>query len=216
MEVPRNIFLDAAVFVEANFNYSSKRFGDIASFGARGLIQILLTDITVREIRAKLEEAVKHAFPTVKPNSILKNSTLPEITKRRDPIAQKAVEKELLEELLDQFEQFAKDANVKILKFEAEGILEVFDDYFDLKPPFGIGKNKAEFPDACALNALRKWCKAENDALAVVTRDNGVAAACITSDWFHHFKDLAEYLDTIATDDETKADDSVTYRDDQT
>ena len=210
MGIPRNIFLDTAVFVEANFNYSSKRFRDIASFGARGLIQVLLTNVTVREIRAKLKEAVKCALPGVETKAILKNSTLPEITKRRDPIAQEAVKKELLEELLDQFEQFLKDANVKILKFEAEAILEVFDDYFDLKPPFGIGKNKAEFPDACALNALRKWCEAENDEVVVVTRDHGVAAACITSDWFHHFTTLAEYLNSIASGDETKSDDSVT------
>lgn len=210
MGIPRNIFLDTAVFVEAKFNYSSKRFRDVASFGARGLIQVLLTDITVREIKAKLEEAVEQAFPAVKPNSILKNSTLPEIKKRRDPVAQEAVEKELLEELLDQFEQFLKDANVKILKFEAEGILQVFDDYFDLKPPFGIGKNRAEFPDACSLNALRKWCEAENDEVAVVTRDNGIAAACITNDCFHHFIDLAEYLNSIAPNDDTKSDDSAT------
>ena len=210
MGIPRNIFLDTAVFVEANFNYSSKRFRDIASFGARGLIQVLLTDVTVREIRAKLKEAVKRALPGVETKAILKNSTLPEITKRRDPVAQEAVEKELLEELLDQFEQFLKDANVKILKFEAEGILEVFDDYFDLKPPFGIGKNKAEFPDACSLNALRKWCEAENDEVAVVTRDNGIAAACITNDYFHHFIDLTGYLNSIAPNDDTKSDDSVT------
>ena len=210
MGIPRNIFLDTAVFVEANFNYSSKGFGDIASFGARGLIQVLLTDITVREIRAKLEEAVKCALPGVETKAILKNSTLPEIRKRRDPIAQEAVEKELLEELLDQFAQFLKDANVKILQFEAEGILEVFDDYFDRQPPFGLGKNKAEFPDACALNALRKWCEAENNEVAVVTRDHGVAAACRTNDRFYHFQALAEYLDSIASDDETGSDDSVT------
>ena len=210
MDIPRNIFLDTAVFVEANFNYSSKGFRDIASFGARGLIQVFLTDVTVREIRAKLEEAVKDEFPAVKPKSILKNSTLPEIKKRLNLIEQEAVEKELLEELWDQFEQFLKDANVKILKFEAEAMLEVFDDYFNRKPPFGLGKNKAEFPDACALNALKKWCEAENNEVAVVTRDNGVAAACINNDRFHHFQVLAEYLDSIASDDETGSDDSVT------
>ena len=67
----------------------------------------------------------------MKPRSILKNSTLPEIKKLLNLIEQEAVEKELLEELWDQFEQFLKYANVKILKFEAEAILEVFDDYFD-------------------------------------------------------------------------------------
>ena len=210
MGIPRNIFLDTAVFVEANFNYSSKGFRDIASFGARGLIQLLLTDITVREIRAKLEEAVKHAFPAVKPKPILKNSTLPEIKKRLNLIEQEAVEKKLLEELWDQFEQFQNDANVTILRFEAEAILEVFNDYFDRKPPFGFGKNKAEFPDACVLNALRKWCEAENNEVAVVTRDNGVAAACLTNDRFYHFKNLAEYLDSIASDDETGSGDSAT------
>ena len=210
MEIPRNIFLDTAVFVEANFNYSSTGFRNITSFGARGLIQVLLTDVTVREIGARLEEAVKDAFPAVKRNSILKNSTLPEIEKRLNLIKHKAVEKELLEELRDQFEQFLKDANVKILKFEAEAILEVFDDYFDRKPPFGLGKNKAEFPDACALNALRKWCEAENNEVAVVTRDNGIAAACITNDRFYHFQDLAGYLYSIASNDETGSDDSVT------
>ena len=194
---PLNVFLDTVVFVQCNFDYSSTVFRDVTSLGARGIIQVLLTDITVREIRAKIREAVKSALPGVETKAILRNSTLPEIERRRDPVAQEAVENELTEELLNQFEQFLEDARVNILEFEAEGILEVFDDYFELNPPFGLGKNKAEFPDACALNALKKWCDAEIEDLAVVTQDNGIAAACITTDRFQHFKHLAEYLKAI-------------------
>ena len=201
MMPPRNVFLDTSVFIEANFNYASPRFRSIASLAAGGLIQVLLTDLTIREIKANLKETVKRALP-VEMNPILKNSTLPEVTKLLERIDQDAVEKELL----DQFDNFGEAASVRILKIDAEALQEVLNDYFERQPPFGPGKNKAEFPDAFALNALRKWCESESDKVAVVTRDKGIAAACEDNGCFHYFEDLAKYLDSIASDDETRSD----------
>ena len=197
---PLNVFLDTSVFVEANFDYRSQRFRSIASLGKSAVIRVFLTDVTIREIEDKIREKVKEALP-VKPKPILRNSDLPEITKLHDTIDPSTVENELL----DQFRGFLNDANVTIIRVDGASIWDVFNKYFKREPPFGPGKNKAEFPDAFALDALEKWCTTENDDVAVVTRDRAIAEACEDSDWFYHFEDLAKYLDLVVSNDDARS-----------
>jgi hypothetical protein len=79
----------------------------------------------------------------------------------------------------------------------------VLDSYFKRLPPFGLGKNKAEFPDALALETLKNWCRREGRGMAVVTRDEGVKATCSEHGPLYHFEDLPKYLDAIVSEDET-------------
>ena len=53
---PRNVFFGTAVFVEANFNYVAWQFLSIGSLAKSRLIQIFLTDLTIREIKANLNK----------------------------------------------------------------------------------------------------------------------------------------------------------------
>ena len=196
----KNVFLDTAVFVEENFNFRSPRIRSLVSLASDDIVNVFLTDITVREIKANLKEQVSRAVQK-RPDPILKNSSLPAVKRLFKSVDAEAVEKEFL----SQFDRFMKDAGVTVLRVEADVLPDVLEDYFRRRPPFGPGKNKAEFPDALVLHVLRRRCKSKNDQMAVITRDKAVQTACDETDFLNHFESLAKYLDAVASDDRSKS-----------
>ena len=191
-----NIFLDTEVLVEANFNYNSPRLVSLADLASGGRIRVFLTDLTVREIRSNIKEAVERAV-TARPQAILRNSSLPQVKALFNALDAAEVKKDLFVQLDD----FINKAGITILPVKNESVGPVLDNYFNRLPPFGPGKNKAEFPDAFALETLKEWCHAEQCDMAVVTRDEGVKAACLQNGPLYYFEDLPKYLDAVASDD---------------
>jgi hypothetical protein len=192
-----NVFLDTEVFVEANFGYKSPRLASVAELAGNGRIRVFLTELTVREMKANIKEAIERAAAT-RPHPILRNSSLPQVTALFEPLDTAALEKELV----GQLEDFIKGAGITLLPIEDDFLGPVLDNYFDRLPPFGPGKNKAEFPDALALQTLKEWCRVEGRGMAVVTRDEGVKAACSYVGPLFHFENLPKYLDAVASEDE--------------
>ena len=196
----KNVFLDTDVFIEANFDYRSPRIRSLVSLASDGIVHVFLTTITANEIKANLKEKVAGAVK-IRPAKILRNSSLPAVKRLFKSVAAEAVEKELLSQL----DQFMKDAGVTVLRVEDSALPDVLKDYFHRRAPFGVGKNKAEFPDAFALHALQRFCKSKNAWMAVITRDKAVQTACGERDCFYHYEDLAKYLDEVASDDKSKS-----------
>lgn len=196
-----NVFLDTEVFVEANFRYKSPRFASLAELTRNGRIQVFLTEITIREIKSKIKESIERAV-ALRPHSILRNSTMPQVKALFEPLDSTKIEKDLV----GQFEDFIKEAGITALPVEGKILGPVMDSYFNRLPPFGLGKDKSEFPDALALETLKEWCQVEGHNMAVVTRDKGVAASCSDHGPLHHFVDLPRYLDAVASEDEVLSD----------
>ena len=195
-----NVFLDTQVVDEANFNYASQRIRSLIALAEDGQIQVFLTDITLREIKSHLTDAIRKAV-SVRPHPVLRNSALPRVTALLEPLD--AVEIE--EELLTQLDDFIRTARATILPIEGGFLEPVLRKYFDRQPPFGDGKNKAEFPDALVLVALEKWCREHGQTMAVVTRDQGMKAACVSEGPLLHFEDLPEYLDSVSSENEVSS-----------
>ena len=74
------------------------------------------------------------------------------------------------------------EANIQSSVDDAAVLPLVLAAYFEKQPPFGHGKNKAEFPDALVLETLREWCAKNELNMAVVSLDQGVQAACAEDD----------------------------------
>lgn len=196
LEGTTNVFLDANVFIEENFSYTSPRFKALEQLAVDGRIKVILTEITQREIEANLWERVKSAAIKLPP--VLRNSESPKVAALFEPIDKASIHAELLQQL----GKFLQRAKVEILPIGKASLGPVFESYFGRLAPFGPGKNKAEFPDAFALSALEEWCKLREESIAVVSRDKGVRDACSTDRPFLNFKDLAQYLNAIASEDE--------------
>jgi hypothetical protein len=190
-----NVFLDTQVFVDAGFNYRSARLASITDLAASDRIRVFLTDITVRELQAGIKAAIEEARPS-RPKGILRNSELPQVTQLLELLDLGEVERELI----GQLQVFLKNARVTVLRISGDSIEPVLERYFRRLPPFGAGKNKAEFPDALALETLRGWCRNCGQGMAVVSRDEGMRAACSGEGPLFHFPDLPKYLDAVASE----------------
>src|SRR5262249_3776177 len=67
------------------------------------------------------------------------------------------------------------------------------------KPPFD-GQNSKEFPDAFVLEALRKWCREQNDRMNIVTEDESMTRAVAEDEHLIALKDIHEVLTRAAAD----------------
>lgn len=195
--VAKNVFLDTEAFVDAGYNYESKRLDTLRELAKQDRVHVFITDITLREIRAGLHDAIDQAA-AAKPPAILRNSRLPEIRSRVAALDPAVLE----EELVAQLNKFIAASKMTILAVGNKCLPAVLDKYFDRRPPFGAGKNKAEFPDALNIEALLAWCSANAAAMAVVSRDAGVRTCCSDSGPLRGYETLAAFLDAVASEDE--------------
>ncbi|MDE0373995.1 MAG: PIN domain-containing protein [Rhodospirillales bacterium] len=192
--------MDTNVFVNENFDYRSRRFRSLVSLASDDIVNVFLTDITVREIKAQLQERVAKAVP-IKLHPILKNSSNPVIKRLPKSVTIAALE----QELMSQFDEFMMEARVAVLPVPNSVLPDVLDDYFDRRAPFGVGKNKCEFPDALALHELQLFCKSKNCQMAVITSDKAVQNACDEADCLCLYESLSKYLDSVASDNRSKS-----------
>ena len=61
----RHIFIDTSIFVGANFHYESSTFKQLSTLAIENYLSIYLTPITVREVKAKIQDRVQDAHRAV-------------------------------------------------------------------------------------------------------------------------------------------------------
>lgn len=78
---PTPIFLDTQVFEAASFNFKTKALVSLEEQVAKGIIRIILTDITVREVKVRIDKQVRaqleHLAKFKCEARVLRSSTLP-------------------------------------------------------------------------------------------------------------------------------------------
>jgi hypothetical protein len=191
------VFLDTQVFVEGNFSYKSPRFASLSQLAASGVVELVMTDLTIREIEANLRSAVSRAVGQRAAEPVLRNSTSREVVALFNKLDAAAIQ----EELLAQFKENLNVSNAQIVEVKPSILPTVLDAYFERRPPFGPGKDKAEFPDALTVEALKRWCDENSCELAIVSRDGAIKEACMGAEALHHFDDLGDYLDALLRSD---------------
>lgn len=188
----RNIFIDTAIFVESNFQFQSSIFQKLAELTQTKDVFIYLTEITVNEIRANIHEEIQKAEAAL--NSLkTKAKILKNLTVYREffnPFDSKEAERLLL----NQFESFLGQANVRTISLEKTSTSRVFSKYFSKEPPFGADKKKSEFPDAFALAALEEWCSRVDETMYVISGDNDMLEASRVSDVLHPLRKVEKFL----------------------
>ncbi|MCE9561166.1 MAG: PIN domain-containing protein [Planctomycetes bacterium] len=169
-EEPHYLFLDTQVFDGNQYDFENKHFRQLRSLGLSDWVQLVLPDITRREVERHIAEKAKETFAAMKEFSnkgFRRNLRRPPF----DAIRKGTTEEEIRKELLDHFKGFCHDTNAIELPAVGLNATAVLNDYFDGKPPFGEGKKKHEFPDAFAGQILFNWCEANSNTVVVVSRD---------------------------------------------
>jgi predicted nucleic acid-binding protein len=167
------LIVDTSVFVQENF-LEGARINTILNLSERKHFQLVLSEITVKEIKAQFKKRVSAAI--IKHNELINDKKNDVRVLRNNPkgklIIQKLPnEKTICSEFNDALDKELADAGATILPYPTLNIGEVFEDYFNGKPPFGHGDKKQEFPDAFVIVHIEQWCK-----------ENGVTATILSKD----------------------------------
>ncbi|MEG3870769.1 PIN domain-containing protein [Microcoleus sp. Z1_B5] len=212
---PRLVALDTQVFYSYNFNYNSKVFRTLVKLAQQEKIRLLLTSVTLREIRAHITEGAVLTSKAIEQavNDYLNNKRFkPQKDTKQVRISansdllidfNKKVQElapnfdQINHELLNQLEAFLQETDFKIIEVDRVSVVDIFESYFSGTPPFGEGKKKYEFPDAFALLALQKEAKDRNRIIYVVSGDSDWEKFCSSSENLSLIGTLDELLETI-------------------
>jgi hypothetical protein len=211
---PRLVTLDTQVFDSYNFNYNSQPFQTLVTLAQQGKIRLLLTSVTLHEIRAHIIEGAELASKAVEQavNDLNKKRFKPQGDIKRIKISansnllydfKKKVQElapnfeQINQELLDQLDAFLQKTDFKKIEVDQVSVVEIFENYFSGTPPFGEGKKKYEFPDAFALLALQKEAKDRNKIIYVVSGDSDWQKFCSSSENLFLIGKLDELLENI-------------------
>lgn len=204
--ISEHVFLDTEVFVRFGFKYSSTPFKALADLIARGRLKLVITDIVIREVEARIHKAVSDAAAVHKRFSkdarVLGSSNLDGVADKIERFDEAAVATNVKEN----FHKFLADNKAITIATMDVSLDEVLDDYFTGKPPFDTADKKAEFPDAITVKALVDWGDAEGAEILVVSGDHGVRSACAPVDYLHENDTVQAMLDHVANDDKRRAD----------
>lgn len=201
----RYVFLDTSVLIELNFNYSHVNLNRLVELAEADRAHLVLTSVMVREVEANIKKAVHSSVQALAKfradARILRNFSNPPYDKLFSNFDDDAAEGALVK----QFREFLTAAKAEVIVPPALTLETALARYFDMKPPFGKGKKKDEFPDAFTLLALESWCVEKSHKLYVVSTDKDIKTYCEKSQNLLYLARLGEFLDQLIRDDEELA-----------
>jgi hypothetical protein len=202
--LPEAVFLDAQVFERASFNFSSTQFASLQKHLETGRLRLILTDITVTEVKCRIDETVRKEVAAhaklAKASRVLRSSQLAK------PALSDLDQEAVVKELHDALNVFLEDNKAEIIDTSEQEAGPVFERYFAGKPPFNNTVDKRyEFPDAFAIDALKQWTDDNGEELFAVSEDKLFQQGCAECPDIHVKSTLVEMLDHVASDDERVA-----------
>jgi PIN domain-containing protein len=191
--IVKNVFLDTQAFESNQYDFGNKSFQALCTAVAAGLLRVYSTEVTKREVEKRLKErtaeAVGHLKTFQKQLKVRCIGLEPFVAAK----ARVSVE-DAQNDALKQLRAFWENAKIEMVPIFNVDVEKVFNDYFAVKPPFGTGDKKAEFPDAFAAQALAAWCVSKKQKMIVVTDDGDWEALCQGHSHLIHKAQLAEVL----------------------
>ena len=192
------VFLDTEVFVRAQFDYESAPFRALLGHIKADRVQLFLTDLTIREIKANLAEAVAEALKRLSSNHkaaavIRACPSAASLFYTPDKVA-------MAQETNDAFDQFLAACKPTILPVKDAYLQPVLDAYFSGQPPFNDAKEKAQFPDALAIAALTDYSK-HDQTICAISGDKAFRYGCSPLYHLFAYETLPSFLDAVASED---------------
>lgn len=188
------VFLDTEAYIRCRFDFANGHLGKLAQFGRAGLIRVLITEVTRREVLKHLHAHVRGVLEAARKNHhILVQAGM---QAEALPSAQDAIRNS--EAAFDRFRVATRSTTVP-LKANLDSII---DDYFGRRPPFSEKKHD-EFPDAIVAASLRQWCADGDRSAYVVSGDKDFDGVCAIAPELHKLETVAELLTHVSVSEET-------------
>lgn len=198
----RYVFLDTSVLINLNFNYSDVNLKSLIEMIKADRAHLVLTFVMVREVEANINKAVHSSVQALTKFRAdarilrnLHNHPYDTLFSNFDDAAAEGA-------LVEQFREFLTASKAEVIAPPAQALETALAWYFDMKPPFGEGKKKYEFPDAFTLLALESRCAEKSRKLYVISSDKDIENYCKTSQNLFYYARLGEFLDQLIRDEE--------------
>ena len=162
------VFIDTSVYVKEKYFSEGNAICALYKLAKEGIIDLVSTDITNREILRHLRNDCLEAFSKMKKEcNVLRNISLYKDSFDR---ANKAIVEEEVNKLL---EKNLKAASVYTMpyNYKARDVKNIFTSYFKEIAPFSAHK-KSEFPDAFVLKLLENYADENKVSITILSADN--------------------------------------------
>lgn len=192
----RNVFIDTHYFLSKGLNFESKDLLALTELATKGLLKVLMSDITEMEITKKIGDEIALSYAKINHSETRYLKSLP-LFRHFLKTYSEANANEYIE---NKFDDFKRDAKVQIISSDDIKLLEVFSLYVSADAPFKSDKSKnrkGEFPDAFALITIENWCDENDSKTYVVSGDSDWEEYCRRDSWTKmiHLPGLSELLD---------------------
>ena len=198
------LFIDTEVFVRKKMNLSNYFFANIPALVQEKNISVLSTFITIREIKnhfIELAENFSNEAKKISKNKQAFNNS--DISVSLD-ILSNISRLEIETSLLAGFNEFTKQCKMEVISIPDGIINHVFSNYFDLKPPFSMGKKKSEFPDAFVISTLEQKSEQLHEPIIVISGDPDWKEACENNNHFHFYNEIENFYKMLTQEDKQK------------
>ena len=196
---PISVFIDSQVFIAECYNFGIHgKLGYIKKHIDSGKIHLLTSNIVKREVECHIKDDVSKAIAELHEAMDGRFLAVFRENNKYGHLVQKGDKEIMLNEALGVFNSYLSDCKAKYIDVENINLDKILSDYFDGRPPFGIGKKKAEFPDAFNIAFLQKYSETNNSKIYVISGDSDFAGI----DSICHYKDISSFLNTINSQEE--------------
>jgi hypothetical protein len=180
---------DTHTVISNGFDFDGGLLAQLKQFKG-GPVQIVVSDVVVREIEKHLTEHTKRARDAMI-NSHRTGVRFGLASEKKSPSA----EIDAAPIAKERTKAFLSSIGATVLSTEEVSLEAVLTRYFDQSPPFlGERGKQKEFPDAIALMALDAWATKSKKELLAVSGDGDWKAYAETSPNISHTSDLAEAM----------------------
>lgn len=196
------VFVDTSAYERKNYQFSEHALGKLCEFLESERLHLLITQITINEIKAHLlekSEESARAIKIIQKDAMFLRNT-PELSCHG--IFEKVKAEDIYNIVLGKFEEFLDKSSAEIVDIKGVDTSVIFDKYFKSEPPFGGANKKSEFPDAFVLEAVSKVSKDRGHTLYVISDDGDMEKYATTLDNLIHLKRVDDFLDLVVRNEE--------------
>lgn len=188
--------LDTDLIQSAGYSFDAGVLNQLPQVSPKTM-QLLLTDVTAREIVSHLMKSVTQAMGEFRKGSdTLKRAVgadMGQIDKLFEALSVASNAEAVFRERVD---SYAERCRGEVLPIGGNDMMpRIFERYFAGLPPFGTRKDKkAEFPDATSLMLLEDYARDHETKGVVASRDEGWSEFAEKSEYLYRVKSLDELI----------------------
>ncbi|MGR5446694.1 PIN domain-containing protein [Vibrio jasicida] len=201
----RLVFIDTSAFEKKNFQFGQHSLGRLQELIAQEKLYLLITDVTQQEIESHLkkhsEESASKVKKLTKEAMFLRNT--PELDCHGIFNIPKA--DDIFEIVNGKFHELLELESVELVSVQSVNPKIVFDAYFNGLPPFEKESKKHEFPDAFALEAIKKVSLDRCHSIYVISADGDMTSYADQEETLIPLNSVDELIDLVVRNDEELA-----------